>query len=219
MTSRKTYAILVGMSDTWPDEMTTRIAAEIKRLRGDRSGQWLSDRTAELGHRVSRSTISEIETGRRKSITVADLILLAWALRVPPIRLLYPKLPDGPVEVVPGRSEPSIRAATWFSGEEPFISYIGAKADAADPDEWDRKRQELNEITEGAQVVQLSRERITLESKIDTLVKLVARLRSSDDPSHADSFVSEVERAQDQLMAVNDRLRQVKGAVVSGDGG
>src|ERR1700738_5217311 len=117
MTSRKNSAILIAMSDNWSDEVTARIAGEIRRLRGDRSGQWLSDRTADLGYRVSRSTISEIETGRRKSITVTDLILLAWALRVPPVQLLYPNLPDGKVEIVPGEKVPSIVAAQWFSGE------------------------------------------------------------------------------------------------------
>lgn len=105
------------MSEFWSDEVTARIAGEIRRLRGDRSGQWLSDRTAELGQRVSRSTISEIETGRRKSITVADLILLAAALETAPIALVYPA-PYGTdaIRVVPHVNGSKTWALQWFSG-------------------------------------------------------------------------------------------------------
>lgn len=126
MTSRKNTSIVVGMSDSWPDEITARIASEIKRLRGDRSGQWLSDRTAEIGLRVSRSTISEIETGRRKSITVTDLILLAAALDTAPIALIYP----GPylektVRISPKWPElPEIVAVEWFTGELNSVSPV-----------------------------------------------------------------------------------------------
>lgn len=126
MTSRKEWSIVVGMSDSWPDEITARIASEIKRLRADRSGQWLSDRTAEMGLRVSRSTISEIETGRRKSITVTDLILLAAALDTAPIALIYPgPYLDKYVRISPAWPElPEIVAVEWFTGELDSVSPV-----------------------------------------------------------------------------------------------
>ena len=108
------------MSDVWPDEITARIAAEIKRLREkvlDVSGQWLSDRTEELGHRVSRSTISEIETGRRKSITVADLIVLAAALDTSPIALIYPGPYRSTARILPKLEQPQIWGVRWFTGD------------------------------------------------------------------------------------------------------
>jgi transcriptional regulator with XRE-family HTH domain len=203
MTSCNNWAILIGMSDSWPDEVTARIAAEIKRLRGERSGQWLSDRTAELGHRVSRSTISEIETGRRKSITVTDLILLAWALRVPPIRLLYPELPDGRVEIIPGWPASSIEAATWFSGETTHDTEQVA---------------EQAEVYRGSRLVQLARERLERELRIKTLSRMIARIRNSDNPSLAEPFVEDVEAALARIDAINTELRQIDGAVVN-DGG
>jgi transcriptional regulator with XRE-family HTH domain len=89
------------MSDTWAPELTSRIAAEIKALRGERSGQWLSDETAAIGHRVSRSTISEIETGKRQTISIDAVIVLAAALKVSVADLLYPGLDD--VEMLPDR--------------------------------------------------------------------------------------------------------------------
>ena len=122
--SRKNRGILIGMSDSWPDEITARIAGAIKKLRGDRSGQWLSDRTADLGHRVSRSTISEIETGRRKSITVADLIILAAALDTVPVALVYPGPYDEDVRALPAVEVPQIWAVRWFSGELRDLSEV-----------------------------------------------------------------------------------------------
>ena len=104
----------------WSEQLTARIAAEIKRLRGERSAQWLSDRTAEFGHRVSRSTISDMEVGRRTRLELSEMIVMARALNVPPALLLYPQQPSGMVEVVPGVRVPSRQALTWFSGDEPF---------------------------------------------------------------------------------------------------
>ena len=93
------------------------IAAEVKRLRGKRSGQWLSDRTAELGHRLSRTTLSEMESGSRKHFTVAELVVLARALNTGPAALVFPgPYVDGMVEVLPGVEVSEIRAVQWFSG-------------------------------------------------------------------------------------------------------
>lgn len=89
------------MSDTWAAGIAQRVAAEIRRLRGEHSGQWLSDRTAELGHRVSRTTISELENGKRMTVSVDALIVLAAALDVAVADLLYPGIE--PVELLPGR--------------------------------------------------------------------------------------------------------------------
>jgi transcriptional regulator with XRE-family HTH domain len=106
------------MSDNWGADLTRRIADEIKRLRGNNSGQWLSDRTADLGHRVSRSTISEIETGKRQTIAIDALIVLAAALEIAPIALIYPGpyTVDNRVEMLPGVDTRMIEAAQWFAG-------------------------------------------------------------------------------------------------------
>lgn len=83
-----------------------------------------SDRTDELGQRVSRSTISEIETGRRKSITVTDLILLAAALNTTPVALVYPGPYMEPTRFTPNQEVPEIWAAQWFSGLHRSVSHL-----------------------------------------------------------------------------------------------
>lgn len=116
----------------WSDEQARRIGKAIKALRGDRTGQWLADRTAELGHPISRTTISELEgdEGRRKHVTTAELAILAAALNVPPIVLLYPGPDYGEyIDVLPGRPVRKIDAVQWFSGiaNHPFTNAQGAE--------------------------------------------------------------------------------------------
>ncbi|MFI1914548.1 hypothetical protein [Nocardia sp. NPDC020380] len=103
---------------SWRETTVRRVADAIKRHRGDRSAQWLSDHTAELGHRVTRSTISDLEVGRRTRLEVTELLVLAQALQIPPILLLFPDVPDGPVEYLPGQFTQSRWAIEWFNGED-----------------------------------------------------------------------------------------------------
>ena len=105
----------------WARETTERVASELKRLRAEHTVQWLSDRTAELGHRISRSRISDLERGDRGGpLGVAELIVLAKALRIPPLLLLYPAMSAGEVEVLAGHRASSRQAAQWFSGHAPY---------------------------------------------------------------------------------------------------
>lgn len=80
--------------------------------------QWLSDRTAELGHQISRSRISDLERGDRGGLLgIAEVMILAEALQVPPIQLIYPDLPEGECEYLPGATTMSWHALQWFTGE------------------------------------------------------------------------------------------------------
>ncbi|CCC45993.1 helix-turn-helix domain-containing protein [Mycobacterium canetti] len=101
----------------WGEHEAYRVAREIERLRAGRSTQWLADRTKELGCEVSRSVITDLENGRRRYVTTAELLVLAAALNVPPVVLVYP----GPryeeyIEVLPGVQSTEIDAVQWFSG-------------------------------------------------------------------------------------------------------
>jgi len=107
---------LDGVAKDWSTEQAKVVGLEIKRLRGGHSGQWLSDRTHELGYRVARTTISELENGKRKYISVAELVVLAQALDTAPVVLLYPPPYDEEVEYAPGVMMPRFDAAQAFSG-------------------------------------------------------------------------------------------------------
>lgn len=77
----------------------------------------LADRTEEIGYGISRSVVADLETGRKKSIDVPELLVLAAALGVSPAQLVFPELPRGKVEVLPGLDQESHDALRWFSGE------------------------------------------------------------------------------------------------------
>jgi len=105
---------------SWAEDTTERIAAAVKALRGKRSAQWLADRTEELGHPISRTAISNLEVGRKRAVDVPELVVLAKALGVPPLLLLYPEMSAGKVDVLPGHQTSSWAAAQWFAGRGPY---------------------------------------------------------------------------------------------------
>lgn len=106
----------------WAAETARRVGAEVRRLRSDVHGLsavQLAERTAELGYPITRGTLAKIESNSRAGkLDVSELVVLAKALRVPPLQLLFSALPDGPVDVLPNVTVRSRDAVTWFSGEE-----------------------------------------------------------------------------------------------------
>lgn len=65
---------------------------------------------------MPRTTISELENGKRKYVSTAELAILLWALDTAPAAPLYPPPYRDEVEVLPGQSSTSWSAAEWFSG-------------------------------------------------------------------------------------------------------
>ncbi|BCP14857.1 hypothetical protein [Mycobacterium paraintracellulare] len=114
----------------WEEEQAYRVATEIRRLRGKRSAQWLANRTEECGSAVSRTVISDLENGRRRYVTTAELVVLAIALNTAPIALMYPASYWEKIQVFPtaASNEPlevaKIWAVQWFSGLLPTITDV-----------------------------------------------------------------------------------------------
>ena len=76
-------------------------------------------KTASMSYPITRQAVAKIENNNRAGkVDVAELIVLAAALDISPLQLLYPDLVDGPVEVHPGKEITSLQAADWFTGNE-----------------------------------------------------------------------------------------------------
>lgn len=137
----------------WDADVTQRIAGEIKRHRGQRSGQWLADRTKELGHAISKTAIWEIEAGKRKSISVPELLVIARALEVPPTLLLFPGVPDRETWALPNWHTSASVAAHWFAGDR-------APAPITGGGDWENEEsfEELERLGAGMRLTGLSRE-------------------------------------------------------------
>lgn len=117
-------AVAMPKSDDQAKLWQERRAAEFGRaVQNARKAQGISasqlaEVTRTVGYPIHRATIAKIESNSRSGkVDLAEVIVLAQALRVPPVELLYPDLLGGKVEVWPGFESSSFEAVQWFSGE------------------------------------------------------------------------------------------------------
>ncbi|MBB1242500.1 helix-turn-helix transcriptional regulator [Streptomyces durbertensis] len=108
-------------SDAWSAELTARVAEQIRTARtaAGLTVAQTADACAALGVPVPKTTITNLELGRRASVDLAEFLVLARALDVPPITLLFPLGKAATVELVPGQSVSTWEALAWFTGEAP----------------------------------------------------------------------------------------------------
>lgn len=107
--------------ESWQAALTKSVATQIRRWRLQRglSAQQLSDRCGELGHAIPRPVLSNIETGRRESITLAELLIIAAALDVPPLVLISPPIDEEAIEILPDQRVVLWQVVGWFMGVGP----------------------------------------------------------------------------------------------------
>lgn len=100
----------------WADGLVEHVAAAVKAIRTSegRSAANLSTRTG-IGKPLSRAVISDLETGRKKTLDVTELLTLAAALNVSPLRLLVPNVLED-VEILPGITMSGSDVLGWFFG-------------------------------------------------------------------------------------------------------
>jgi transcriptional regulator with XRE-family HTH domain len=129
---QKRYRVVVTQ-DEWPDRLTRVVAGEVRRYREKRrmSTQRLDERTAELGMRIPRSVLANLESGRRNTVSAAEILVLAAALDVPPALLLLPIGRVEQMDALPDLPLPPWQAFEWFTGERELGVITGAGARVA----------------------------------------------------------------------------------------
>lgn len=107
----------IEYSGRWPDDWTAQIGRAIARQRKRRrlSAAKLSEKCAEQGFAIPRTTITNLENGRKASIPVHELFVLARALDASPQDLLFPAATDATVLGPDGREEDIVEVALWFA--------------------------------------------------------------------------------------------------------
>lgn len=106
----------------WSPSFTARVAEQMRQAR-KAVGLTVAEAAqacVELGLAVPKTTITNLETGRRTSIDLAEFLVLAEVYRVPPISLLFPLGTEASVAVLPDREVPTWEAVAWFTGETPL---------------------------------------------------------------------------------------------------
>lgn len=144
--------------DQWPAELTARVAEQVRRYRKQRgmTAQDIAEASAALGLPVPRTVIANLETGRRASIDLPELLVLAKVLGIPPISLLFPLDHTPAVAVLPGQQATPWDAVAWFTGE----TRLEAPAPAGSPREvLDTYRAHTDAVTTALVSTRLARER------------------------------------------------------------
>lgn len=176
--------------------MAARIGQAVKASREQKapklSAARLAEATERCGYAMTKAQISDLELGRKKTVTVPELIALALALELPPVQLLYPNLPDGQVEVWPNHERRSVLAAQWFSGE---LSRVQA-SDYAAPSDGEHAAGTGVEAVELAR--KLERYRASLAVDLETTVAKIefADAEKSGDLDAIELATKALERAQ-----------------------
>lgn len=107
------------VAKAWRDSTAQRIGRAVQERRKARSMSVseLAERTRELGYPIHRVTLGKIESNNREGkFDVVELIVLAVALDIEPLHLLFPDLLHGPVEMLPGKSVNTEDAILGFVG-------------------------------------------------------------------------------------------------------
>lgn len=89
------------------------------------SAQQLANSCSQLGMKIPRAVLANLENGRRPTVSVAELLVLAEALQVPPLLLVVPLGRQELIEILPGAQAPAFEAARWWRGEGAWIEDLG----------------------------------------------------------------------------------------------
>ncbi|WP_432001794.1 helix-turn-helix domain-containing protein [Streptomyces sioyaensis] len=178
-------------SAEWQERLAATIATEILRYRRNQkmSAQRLSDRCAELGMDVPRAVISNLENGRRTSVSVAELLVLAAALEVPPAALVFPVGYTETTEALPGAHTSPYEAVRWFGGEEHSTTPQVAAQDPTSP------LRHLSWRTEGA-----AGEALTGYRRAERIAETGLKHADRADHMRADAYDLEEKSARDALV-------------------
>ncbi|MEV5938708.1 helix-turn-helix transcriptional regulator [Streptomyces sp. NPDC051994] len=112
----------------WADQVMATVAAEVRRRRKGLgwSAQDLADRCEEIGHPIPRNVIANMESGRRSTLPLVDVMVLAEALNAPPVCLIYPAGYVEDVQRLPLQHPVStLDALSWFTGENMALGADG----------------------------------------------------------------------------------------------
>jgi len=116
-----------------PSELVRMTLRRQRSLRGWTQKQ-LAERLAKSGYPRSQTDVSRLESGER-GLSVDDLVALACALNVSPVRLLEGAFLDSPpdVAVTSGVVVPYRRFRSWLRGGKPLPADKDWRADSEEP--------------------------------------------------------------------------------------
>jgi hypothetical protein len=177
----------------WAKALVKRVGQAVKAARQGKSAAWLSDRTDELGYRISPTVIAKLDSGHRGEVlSVPELLILAAALDIPPALLLFPSFPSGTVELLPDdRQATGYEAVKWVGGERTL------PARRVDRD----RGVHQGPVNVGTQLVAAVRERDRLNRE-----HLYANMQAAQPNTDKQAARLQIDDLDEQLATVNARI-------------
>ena len=157
--------------DSWPRSLTKIQGALISHHRERRgmSHVELVERVSALGVEMQRTTLINIEQGRRKAISVPEVYAFSYALNIPPILLLVPLGNVDSVEILKGKTVAPWVATKWVQGYGLLDAPIDGKVSSDGP-----LREKFDALLHHGEILMwhrflddLQHEAITLSSRLD----------------------------------------------------
>lgn len=181
--------------NTWEVEHAHRVGKEVQRLRkaAGLTAQQLGDRAEQLGMKMTRQAISDLENGRRRYVTTAELVILAAALNTSPVNLVYPGPYDLQVDLMPGVSVLEFDAAEWFSGVSSYLFSPGEVITDL-PDKFE-KFQQWKRWEDATETLNQWRE----------LKELIITRDNMDNPDHLATLSRQIKSVEDRLIRLLGR--------------
>lgn len=227
----------------WAEQLAHGVARELRRHRERRglSAQELADACAEMGMPMQRSVIANFENGRRASVGVAELLVFAAVLKIPPVWLIAPMGFEESVRILPKDDGDPYAAAMWFCGgnardgeEEAYgdnpvplcedlvflvsqVADVKAEVEQAKA-EAEKAAPELEKITKRLEVLnsQFKRETELQKEILNRVQEAHAEDRSASDSlfSEADALMTRISAASEEISKLlSERTGLAKGQV------
>jgi transcriptional regulator with XRE-family HTH domain len=106
-----------------PHKVIAERVREVRTARG-LSGVRLAEEMTKVGIKWDRSIVANLENGRRSTISVEELLALAYVLDVAPVHLMVPLDPDGWYAVTPDNyATRNSRARAWIRGTYALLDH------------------------------------------------------------------------------------------------
>ncbi|MFW5415717.1 helix-turn-helix transcriptional regulator [Nocardiopsis sp. CNT-189] len=123
--------------EEWAADIAQTVGREVRRYRKKQgmSAEQLAQKCTAAGLPMKRPVIANLESGRRPTVSLAELLILGKVLEVPPLLLIFPVGRTTVTEVVPGREAPTWLAAKWFTGEE-ALPWKSSEGWVVSPEDW-----------------------------------------------------------------------------------
>ena len=190
--------------ETWGESFILRVCDRIRATRRSQgySVRQLAERTAELGHAVSRQVLVNLEAGRRGVLSIDDLFVIAHALAVNPLFLMFDQMQMGrPNEVLPGLTVPEWTAIKWARSAPSVISSALYETDFDDARSIIYTRAQLDSVRGKIYDLEGEIERLR---KLDASATGLIEARMSEIAAHREHERSLVERLETDGVQLSD---------------